>query len=72
MTSRHGSRVIGIDLTDEYVQTGNVVCRWVGLERRISLHQGSALAMPFSKGALDRAYMLHVGMSIADKTRLCA
>jgi hypothetical protein len=44
-------------------------CRWVGLERRISLHQGSALAMPFSKGAFDRAYMLHVGMNIADKTR---
>ena len=55
------------NLTPEYVETAKVLCRWVGLEHSISLHQGSALAMPFADHAFDRAYMLDVGMNIDDK-----
>ena len=72
VASRYGCRVTGIDLTPEYVDTARVLCSWVGLENRISLHQGSALAMPFADSAFDRAYMLHVGMNIDDKARLCS
>ena len=32
--------------------------------------QGSALDLPFETAAFDGAYMLHVGMNIADKARL--
>jgi ubiquinone/menaquinone biosynthesis C-methylase UbiE len=67
-----GARVDGIDLTPEYIETGRVVCGWVGLNDRISLHQGSALSMPFADGAFDGAYMLHVGMNIEDKAKLCS
>jgi ubiquinone/menaquinone biosynthesis C-methylase UbiE len=70
--TRYQCRVTGIDLTDEYVETGRVLCGWVGLGDRVSLHQGSALSMPFADGAFDGAYMLHVGMNIEDKTTLCA
>src|SRR4029453_15007841 len=49
-----------------------VVCGWVGLDSRIFLHQGSALALPFADGIFDRAYMLHVGMNIDDKAKLCS
>lgn len=59
--SRYGSRVTGIDLTPEYVETGNALCAWVGLRDRISLQQGSALAMPFDESSFDGAYMQHVG-----------
>lgn len=69
---RYGARVDGIDLTDEYVQTGNTICRWVGLDGRITLRQASALSMPFDDATFDRAYMMHVGMNIADKTALFA
>lgn len=69
---RYGCRIDGIDLTAEYVETGREICKWVGLADRISLHQGSALSMPFGEGSFDGAYMLHVGMNIEDKTRLCA
>ena len=69
---QYGCRVTGIDLTPEYVETARVLCSWVGLENRISLHQGSALAMPFADSAFDRAYMLHVGMNIDDKAKLCS
>ncbi len=72
VASWYGCRVTGIDLTPEYVDTARVLCSWVGLENRISLHQGSALAMPFADSAFDRAYMLHVGMNIDDKARLCS
>lgn len=69
--SRYGCQVTGIDLTPEYIETAKVVCGWVGLDNRIFLHQGSALALSFPDGTFDRAYMLHVGMNIDDKAKLC-
>jgi ubiquinone/menaquinone biosynthesis C-methylase UbiE len=71
VASRYRSRVTGIDLTAEYVETGKVLCAWVGLDDRIALHHGSALSMPFEDGAFDSGYMMHVGMNIEDKARLC-
>ncbi len=70
--SRFGCKVTGIDLTAEYVETGRILTSWVGLEDRIALHQGSALEMPFGDAGFDAAYMMHVGMNIPDKARLCA
>lgn len=72
VASRYRCRVTGIDLTQEYVETGRTLCGWVGLDDRVSLHQGSALAMPFPGGDFDGAYMLHVGMNIEDKAQLCS
>ncbi len=70
VASRYGARVSGIDLTSEYVSTGEKLCSWVGLSGRITLHQGSALDMPFDSGSFDGAYMMHVGMNIPDKRTL--
>mgnify|MGYP005629752683 FL=1 len=70
--SRFGCRVSGVDLTPEFVETGQVLCDWVGLRDRITLQQGSALEMPFDDGSFDAAYMMHVGMNIADKHGLFA
>ncbi len=70
--TRYGGHITGIDLTEEYVATGRVMCDWVGLGDRVSLRQGSALAMPFEADTFDGAYMLHVGMNIDDKRQLCA
>ncbi len=36
----------------------------------VSYRQGSALDLPFETAAFDGAYMLHVGMNVADKARL--
>lgn len=70
--TRYGSHITGIDLTEEYVTTGQAMCDWVGLGDRVSLRQGSALAMSFEADTFDGAYMLHVGMNIDDKRQLCA
>ncbi len=67
---QYGCRVTGIDLTDEYVNTGEVLCSWVGLDGRITLDQGDATTTPYSGGAFDKSYMMHVGMNIADKKAL--
>jgi SAM-dependent methyltransferase len=72
VASRYGSRVTGIDLTAEYVETGRALSKWVGLDQRIFLHQGSALEMPFADRSFDGAYMLHVGMNIEDKAKLAS
>ena len=70
VAARFGSQVSGLDLTREFVEAGNILCAWTGLERRVSLRQGNALGMPFAERSFDGAHMLHVGMNIDDKEAL--
>jgi ubiquinone/menaquinone biosynthesis C-methylase UbiE len=69
---QYGCRVTGIDLTHEYVKTGEVLCSWVGLDNRITLEQGDATATSYSDGAFDKVYMMHVGMNKANKHALAS
>ena len=72
VASRFGCRVTGIDLTPEFVSTGQTLCDWVGLTGQVTLTQGDATAMPFCDENFDAAFMLHVGMNITNKTGLFA
>ena len=54
-------------MTEEFVQVAESLTRRTKLEGLVEFRQGSALQMPFAAGSFDRAYMLHVGMNIADK-----
>lgn len=67
-----GCRVTGIDLTEDYVRTAEALSRRVGLDAQVSYRQASAVALPFADAAFDGAYMIHVGMNIADKAALFA
>jgi ubiquinone/menaquinone biosynthesis C-methylase UbiE len=67
---KYSCQVTGIDLTIEYVETGNVLCSWLGLEESVSLAHGDATATGHPDHIFDKAYMLHVGMNIADKFAL--
>lgn len=71
MTDRYQCRVSGVDLTLDYVETGNRLCEWVGLHDRVKLYQSTALSTPFQQWNFSAAYMLHFGMNIEDKERLC-
>jgi len=62
-----GAHVTGVDLTAEFVETGRVLTEWTGLSDRVHLMQGSVLDLPLDAGSMDAAYMIHVGMNIADK-----
>ena len=67
---QYDCNVTGIDLTDEYINAGRKLCEWVGLQNRVCLEQGDAIATPFPSDRFDKAYMLHVGMNVADKVAL--
>lgn len=68
----YGCRVTGIDLTEDYVRTAAALTSRVGLAGRVAYRRASALALPFADSTFDGAYMLHVGMNIADKAALFA
>lgn len=66
---QYKTKVTGIDLTLEYIETGKELCNWLNLTN-VNLIQGSALELPFNENSFDGAYMLHVGMNIEDKALL--
>jgi ubiquinone/menaquinone biosynthesis C-methylase UbiE len=70
MASRFGCRVTGVDLTPEFIATGQTLNDWVGLSGQVELHQGDAAEMAFPDELFDGAVMLHVGMNIPDKGSL--
>ncbi len=70
IASHYNNRVTGIDLTQNFVDVGNVLNGWVGLADRVTLQHGSALSMPFDDDSFDGATMFHVGMNIEDKVAL--
>jgi SAM-dependent methyltransferase len=65
--AEHGCRVTGIDLTEEFVRVAGGLTRRTKLDGLAEFRQGSAVELPFKRDTFDRAYMIHVGMNIADK-----
>lgn len=65
--AEHGCKVTGIDLTEEFVHVASRLTARVKLNHAAEFRQASAAALPFAMGSFDRAYMIHVGMNIADK-----
>jgi len=70
VANKYKNYVTGIDLTQEYIETGKALCSWVKLDKYITLQQGSALSTPFQDETFDGSYMMHVGMNIEDKAQL--
>ncbi|MBW8010391.1 MAG: methyltransferase domain-containing protein [Chloroflexi bacterium] len=70
VANKYNNRVTGIDLTQEYIETGNALSSWVKLDELVTLQHEDALSMSFQDESFDGAYMLHVGMNVEDKARL--
>ena len=62
-----GVRVTGVDLTPEFCVAAEALNRATGLADRITIKNGSALALPVPDNTFDRAYSQNVIMNIADK-----
>ena len=77
-TRYKGATVVGVDLTPEYVETGNALNQMCGgaCAENIQLIEGSATdlasCLTATGNTFDKAFMLHVGMNIADKQKLMA
>ena len=67
---RFGCRVSGIDMTAEFCDVARHLTSLLGLEERVSIDQGDALAMPFGAAVFDGVYSMNVSMNIADKGAL--
>ncbi len=65
-----GARVTGIDLTPEFVEAGRALTGLALMLDRVDISQGSVLDLPQKDSRFDAAYMIHVGMNIADKEAL--
>jgi SAM-dependent methyltransferase len=65
-----GCRVTGLDLTEEFVRTADMLTRRVGLGDQIRFQQGNALDMPFPSASFDVVWHEQFAMHIADKQKL--
>lgn len=65
--AEHQCKVSGVDLTDDFVQVAKNLTRRTKLDHLAEFTQGSALSLTFQAEDFDRAYMIHVGMNVADK-----
>jgi ubiquinone/menaquinone biosynthesis C-methylase UbiE len=68
--AEHGCSVTGIDLTEEFVRVATSLTKRTKLDHLVEFRQASALQLPFAPGTFDRAYIIHVGMNIADKAAI--
>lgn len=62
-----GVRVTGVDLTPEFCAAAEALNRATGLADRITIKNGSALALPVDDNSFDRAYSQNVIMNIENK-----
>jgi ubiquinone/menaquinone biosynthesis C-methylase UbiE len=65
--AEHGCRVTGVDLTPEFIEAADHLTRLIHLDHAVTFRQASAALLPFDNATFGGAYMIHVGMNIADK-----
>lgn len=65
-------QVTGVDLTPDYVEAATALTRLVGLAGLVDFRMASAVDLPFPPESFDAASLIHVGMNVPDKARLCA
>jgi SAM-dependent methyltransferase len=70
LASEFGCRVTGLDLTEEYCRTANLLSDRVGLSGLVRFEQGDALSMAFPGESFDVVWTEHVAMNIRDKPML--
>ena len=70
--AQYQCKVTGVDLTEEFVQVARSLTRRAQLGHLAEFCQSSALNLPFQAETFDRAYIIHVGMNIADNAGVFA
>jgi ubiquinone/menaquinone biosynthesis C-methylase UbiE len=70
LAAEFGCTVVGLEITEAFRQTAEMLTDRVGLSEQVSYQQGNALDLPFDDGVFDLAWMQHVAMNIPDKNRL--
>lgn len=72
LAHRTGCRVIGVDLTPRFVETGRHLTERTGLGDRVELRVGDITALDLADASVDHAWTQHAAMNIGDRPALYA
>ena len=72
LAAERGCRVTVVDLAESYIDAGRMLTSRMGLDDRVSMRLGDALALPFPDGTFDAVWTQNSGMNIEAKERLYA
>ena len=70
VAATYGCRVVGIDLSQSFVDAANYLTERTGQTDRVSFLAASALDLPFEEGRFDAVLLQHVAMNVADRAQL--
>ena len=70
LAGMHGCRVIGVDLSEPFVEAARYLTERTRQSEFVSFQAGSALELPFDDGRFDAVLLQHVAMNIADRAQL--
>ena len=62
--------VVGLDLSDEYIEAARLLTDKVGLNGNVRFQEGSALDLPFEDDSFDVVWSQNALMNIEDKTTM--
>jgi SAM-dependent methyltransferase len=72
LAARYGALVTALDGTPRFCSAAEMLTRGAGLEDRVRIVLGDALALPFADATFDVVWTQAVGQNIADKRRFVA
>jgi ubiquinone/menaquinone biosynthesis C-methylase UbiE len=70
LAAEFGCQVIGLDLTETFCETAEILTAKVGLTDQVTFRQGSALDLPFDDESFDVVWTQNTIMNIADKAKV--
>jgi SAM-dependent methyltransferase len=70
LAARHGCRVVGVDLSEPFVEAARYLTARTGQSGQVSFQVASAVALPFDDGRFDAVLLQHVAMNISERARL--
>ena len=70
LAAEYGCHVTGIDLTEAFCHTAELLAARLGMSDQVSFQHGNALDLPFEDASFDLVWTQNVLMNIEDKTRL--
>ena len=70
LAARHGCQVVGIDLSEPFVEAARYLTARTGQGGQVSFEVASALEIPFADGSFDALLLQHVAMNISDRAGL--
>ena len=70
LAATYGCRVIGVDLSESFIEAAKYLTERCGMEEQVSFQVGNALQLQLPTGTFDLVFLQHVAMNIEDRATL--